>query len=253
MNSRNIIRALETINKSLHAVLEEESAEGVIRSAIQELQDSKATYDKYQRRKELRHKPTGDWGYSILQPALRFKIATYKGYKLRPDISCNLRWQKEGALPTTQELVLRIWSADEGIMYREQYDSELIGELVTAQDNPLKERVILRCHFDLANPNQDGPLYHLQIGGNAREQEHCWYPKEFDLPRLVYHPLDTLLLCQLVVTNFFPTDYQDIRRDLNWRWAVKSLERYMLSEYYAQCLAAINSKKNNLIDHLWNR
>ena len=71
---------------------------------------------------------------------------------------------------TTQELVLRIWSADEAIMYREQYDSELIGELVTARSNPLKERVMLRCHFDLANPNQDGPLYHLQIGGNGLQQ-----------------------------------------------------------------------------------
>lgn len=142
MNYRNIIRALETINKSLHHVLEEESAESVIQAAIEELKDSKATYDKYQRRKDLSDKPVNDWGYSILEPALRFKVVTYKGYKLRPDIISNFRWQKETALPTTQELVLRVWSADEDLMYREQYDSEMIGELVTAQHIIQRSRTI---------------------------------------------------------------------------------------------------------------
>lgn len=86
---------------------------------------------------------------------------------------------------------------------------------------------MLRCHFDLVNPKQDGPLYHLQIGGNPRAEEYCWYPKEFDLPRLIHQPLDTVLLCQLVIANYFPADYQEIRRDINWRWAVKSVERYL--------------------------
>jgi hypothetical protein len=251
MNYRHLIRSLNVTKKALKKVLEQD-AEGVIDNAINSIVDSKEQYDKYQRRKDLSDKPVNDWGYSILEPPLRFKIVTYKGYKLRPDIICNFRWQKEGALPTTQELVLRVWSADEELMYREEYDSEMIGELVTAQYNPLKERVMLRCHFDLANPNQDGPLYHLQIGGNPRAEEYCSYPKEFDLPRLIHHPLDTVLLCQLVVANFFPADYQEIRRDINWRWAVKTVERYLLSEYYAQCLAVINDKKTNLIDHLWN-
>lgn len=252
MNYRHLIRSLNAI-KALKKVLEPD-AEGVIDSAINSIVDSKEQYDKYQRRTDLSDKSVNDWGYSILEPALRFKVVTYKGYKLRPDLICNFRWQKEGALPTLrQELVLRVWSADEDLMYREEYDSDMIGELVTAQYNPLKERVMLRCHFDLANPNQDGPLYHLQIGGNPRAEEHCWYPKEFDLPRLIHHPLDTVLLCQLVIANFFPEDYQEIRRDINWRWAVKTVERYLLSEYYAQCLAVINDKKTNLIDHLWNR
>lgn len=250
MNSRHLIRALTTIKKSLRQVLEQE-AEKVIDGAISRLEKSKAQYDRYRRRTDLSHKRFNDWGYEILDLPLRFKIANYKGYKLRPDIICNFRWQEEGALPTTQELVLRVWSADEHICYREEYDSELIGELVTAS-NGLSERVMLRCHFDLANPNQSGPLYHLQIGGNPRAGEHGWYPKEFDLPRLPHHPLDTVLLCQLIVANFFPKEYRKIRVDPGWHWAVTTVEKYLLEEYYVKCLSAITNKKTTLIDELWN-
>ena len=177
MNFNQITRTLTTIKKSLYQVLEEE-AQDACDIAIGQLKRSKAQYDRYRRRTDLEHKRFNDWGYEILDTPLRFKIANYKGYKLRPDIICNFRWQKEGALPTSQELVLRVWSVDEHLCYREKYDSELIGELVTGS-NGLSERVMLRCHFDLANPNQSGPLYHLQIGGNPRAGEYGWYPKEF--------------------------------------------------------------------------
>ena len=251
MNYRHLIRTLSTIKRSLRSVLEE-NAELVIDAAIRDLKDSKEKYDWFQRRKDLIKKPD-DWGYEILTPPLRFKMARYKGYTLRPDIICNFRWQQEGALPSTQELVLRVWSADEHLIYREEYDSEAIAELFTAPHNGLSERVMLRCHFDLANPKQSGPKYHLQIGGNPRAGEHCWYPKELDLPRLLHHPLDLLLLCQLVVANFYPNDYEQIRLDSTWRWAVTTVERYLLEEYYAKCLEVIRDRKRMLLDELWNK
>jgi len=168
MNSRHIIRTLEIIKVRLKEVLEPE-AKKVINRAIVGLKKSKADYDKYQRRKDLLKKPFKDWGYEILTPALRFKVAHYKGYRLRPDIICNFRWQQEGALPTTLELVLRVWSADEHLIYREEYDSEAIADLMTAPHNGLQERVMLRCDpscvrtcFDLANPKQSGPRYHYR-------------------------------------------------------------------------------------------
>ena len=250
MNYNQLIRALKSIRKSLTLVLEPGAA-NVISGAIGQLKTSKAQYDKYQRRTDLSRKPVNDWGYAILNPPLRFKIANYKGYQLRPDIICNIRWQQEGALPSTQELVLRVWSADEHMIYREEIDSETIGELVTA-DNGIDERVMLRCHFDLANPSQSGPLYHLQFGGNPRAGEHGWYPKEFDLPRLPFHPLDPILLCQLVVANFYPDEYELIRQDASWHWAVTTAERYLLAQYYTKCLEAVNAKKTTLIDQLWN-
>lgn len=250
MNDKQLIRTLTTIKKSLRRVLEP-NAFDACDMAIAQIRESKEKYDRFQKRSDLNRKPVHDWGYAILNPSLRFKIATYKGYQLRPDIICNLRWQEEGTLPSIQELVLRVWSADEHLMYREQYDSEHIGELVTA-GNGLSERVMLRCHFDLANPSQSGPKYHLQIGGNPRAGEHGWYPKELDLPRLPHHPLDLILLCQLVVANFFPDEYKDIRKNASWHWAVTTVERYLLVEYYAKCLKAAQNKKTTLMDTLWN-
>lgn len=251
MNSRHIIRALEIIKIRLKELLESES-ENAINIAIARLKKSKADYDKYQRRKDLLKKPVSDWGYEILTPPLRVKMAHYKGYRLRPDIICNFRWQQEGAFPTTLELVLRVWSADEHLIYREGYDSEAIAELMTSQHNGLQERVMLRCHFDLANPKQSGPRYHLQFGGNPRVEEQCWYPKELDLPRLIHQPFDLVLLCELVVANFFPHQYKDIRPKPDWHWAVKASERYLLESYHAKCLAAIRDKKRTLLNVLWN-
>lgn len=252
MNSRHIIRTLEIIKARLKQLLEPE-AENVINGAIISLKKSKAQYERYQKRKDLLKKPFNDFGYEIIKPPLRFKVAHYKGYRLRPDIICNFRWQQEGALPTTQELVLRVWSADEHLIYREEYDSEVIAELMTSPHNGLQERVMLRCHFDLANPNQSGPRYHLQFGGNPRAGEQCWYPKELDLPRLVHQPFDLVLLCELVVANFFPHEYKDIRRKPDWHWAVKTCERYLLESYHAECLAAIRNKKSTLLSTLWNK
>ncbi|MGB0386212.1 MAG: hypothetical protein ACPGWR_15495 [Ardenticatenaceae bacterium] len=252
MNYKHLIRSLTMIKRRLRPCLES-GAEGVIDTAIAGLKKSKADYDKFQKRKDLLKKPFNDWGYEILTPPLRFKVAEYKGYRLRPDIICNFRWQQEGALPTTLELVLRVWSADERLIYREEYDSEAIAELMTSPHNGLQERVMLRCHFDLANPNQSGPRYHLQIGGNPRAREHGWYPKELDLPRLVHQPFDLVLLCELVTANFFPTQYKDIRPKPDWHWAIKTSERYLLEQYYTECLAAVKNKKSTLLSALWNK
>lgn len=251
MNSKQIIRSLNIIKNRLNDTLEPE-AERVINAAISSLKNSKTEYDRYQRRSDLLRKPINDWGYQILEPPLRFKVANCKGYRLRPDIICNFRWQKEGALPTIQELVLRVWSNDEHLIYREEYDSETIAELMTTPHNGLQERVMLRCHFDLANPKQSGPRYHLQIGGNPRAGEHGWYPKELDLPRLLHQPFDLVLLCELVVANFFPDEYKNMRRKRDWHSAVTMSERYLLEEYYTQCLEAVKDKKRTLLGTLWN-
>ena len=252
MNYSHLIRSLTMIKRRLRPCLEI-GAKGVIDTAIAGLKKSKKDYDKFQKRKDLLKKPVNDWGYEIVTPPLRFKETTCKGYRLRPDIICNFRWQEEGALPTTQELVLRVWSSDEQLIYREGYDSEAIFDQLTAPYNGLQERVMLRCHFDLANPKQSGPRYHLQIGGNPRDGEQCWYPKELDLPRLIHQPFDLVLLCELVVANFFPNEYGELRQKPDWHWAVTTSERYLLEEYYAECLAAVRDKKRTLLGALWNK
>ena len=72
------------------------------------------------------------------------------------------------------------------------------------------------------------------------------------LERLPHHPLDIVLLCQLIVTNFFPKEYEGIRVDPGWHWAVTTVEKYLLEAYYVTCLSAIRNKKTTLIDELWN-
>lgn len=249
MNSNELIQILTVIRDRLRHVLESDASR-VLDETISNIRTSKEKFDEYQGRHDLVDKPVTDWGYEIFKTPLRFQISTYNNYRLRADILCNIRWESENSVPYRQEVVLRVWSNDPEVMYRPYLDSEEIGERVTGQ-NSIKERVMLRCHFDLANVSQDGPKYHLQIGGSAIESEYCWFPKELDLPRLIHCPLEIVLLCQIIVANFFPEEYKKIRKDPTWVGAVKKVEKHLLKEYYQNCLDAITSKRT-LLDDLWN-
>lgn len=254
MDFNQLVHALEVVRDQLNnANLLDSDGVRVLDDAISQIKHSKDAYDNYQRRRDLQQKPITEWGFSIFRAPLRFTEATYKRqekYRLRPDIICDMSWTDDKTLPHRWLLVLRVWSSDPDIMYREDYDAAAIGDLVTSSG--MRERTMFRCHFDIANEGQSGPRYHMQIGGNAPEDEHCWFPKELDLPRFVHHPLDLVLLCQFVLANFFPEEYKRIRAEPAWAMTVKAAEKYLLAEYYQQCLDAVNGKTNTLLDALWN-
>ena len=250
MRLGEIERALITIRDRFGDLLESDASR-ILDQAVAGLRQSKEKYDEYQRRTDLVVTPVPDWGYSLRSTPLRFKLVTCNGYRLRTDIQCNMRWKQEEQMPTKQELVLRVWSADEEMMYRAALDSEVIGERVTRIEGGLRERVMLRYHFDLANSEQSGPKYHMQIGGNALPEEHYWYPKEFDLPRIIHQPFDLVLLCETVAANFFPIEYKAISRDPSWRWAIKVVQYSLLKKYYEECMKAIGDG-NSLLQQLLN-
>jgi hypothetical protein len=246
MNAIWIKAGLQEIKKNFESVLEDDAG-WIIDEAIAELDSSKEEFERRQGKTHdltrLRPEP---WGYRIYPDSpLRFRPSrVIRGVNLWVDLYCTVLWKEEGALPIKQDIHLRVWSDEIDYIYRSDWDSEIVYDRLT------EGRVMLRCHFDLANPGQPGPEYHLQFGGNSWGNELCWFPESMNLPRLPYPPMDLVLVCQLIAANFYWDEYVGFRETSEWKNALRRSHEYLLKDYYEGCLGALD--QDLLVDHLWN-
>lgn len=225
MNANWIKAGLREIKRTFQHILDD-GASYVIDEAIAELEATKKAFDELQGKTHHPGLTPEPWGYRIYpESPLRFKRSNaIKGLSCWVDLYCTVLWWKEGSLPVKQEITLRVWSDELDYIYRPAWDSEKIYGRLTLG------RVMLRCHFDLANPNQHGPKYHLQFGGNAREHELCWFPEIMDLPRLACPPMDLILACQLIAANFYREEYDEFRETPEWIHTLRTSQEHLFKD-----------------------
>ena len=89
----------------------------------------------------------------------------------------------------------------------------------------------------------------MQIGGVPNDDELCWHPKSFDIPRIVHYPMELFLACQLVAINFFPAKYHDIKQEISWNRQLLSTQKNILLDYFRECVQTIQDNKS-LLDTL---
>ena len=226
---------LRQLKKSFRRILHD-SAEYVIEEAIAGLYTSKERFDERTGRTDDPRLKPEPWGYQIYpERPLRFKPSTaIKGLSCWVDLYCTMLWREEGTPPVEQGIHLRVWSDELDYIYRPDWDSEKVYDGLT------DGRVMLRCHFDLANPGQHVPKYHLQFGGNAREHELCWFPEIINLPRLAYPPMDLILVCQLIAANFYWEEYSNFREAPEWISTLRRSQRHLLKDYYKDCVNVLS-------------
>jgi hypothetical protein len=244
MNPTWIKFGLREIKRNFKSILDD-NAGWVIDDAIAGLDSTKEEFEKRQIQTHDPRLTPEPWGYRIYpEYPLRFKPRTIKGINLWVDLYCIVLWEEEEALPVKQDIHLRVWSDEIELIYRPDWDSEKVYKELT------EGRVMLRCHFDLANPGQPGPEYHLQFGGNPRENELCWFPETLRLPRLPYPPMDLVLICQLIAANFYWEEYVGFRETAEWINTLRRSQEYLLENHHAGCLSALD--QDLLVDYLWN-
>jgi hypothetical protein len=258
MRPKAVLDGLQEIRRAFSPILHN-SAHGVLDEAQAGLYPFLG-----QRGQRLRGGAARKWGYKIPASApLRFKhkVVDELGY---------VQWSKENAEPDEQDIKIRVWSNHHRFLHPFEvvaYDAvgrdiEKLEPEIGAVINSMTEgsdsgRVIYRCHFDKANAGQSGPKYHLQFGGAPQANECCWLPEVISLPRLVHSPYDLTLTCELVASNFYFEEYEEIQKNLTWRSVVNDSQRSLLENYYLQCLEAIQNpdreESSTLLKHLWNR
>ena len=244
MNTTWIKFGLWEIKRNFSSILDDD-AERILDDAVAELDATKKKFEERQGKTHDSRLAPEPWGYRIYPDnPLCFKPRTIGGLNLWVDLYCTVLWEKEEELPVKQDIHLRVWSDEIDYIYRPDWDSKVVYNRLT------EGRVMLRCHFDLANPNQDGPKYHFQFGGNPRGNELCWFPEVIKLPRLPYPPMDLILVCQLIAANFYWKDYIEFQETPEWKSALRRSQAYLLKGYYEGCLSALD--QDLLVKHLWN-
>ncbi len=173
--------------------------------------------------------------------------------RIRPDLFCHLT-ASPGDWPfARQSVVLRVWSEEISLSFREEWDSRRIFDQLTSR---APKRVMLRMHFDQADQGANEPRFHLQFGGRAQEEEEelSWHVPNIGEPRIPFPPLEIVLACELVVANFFPRFYETKKQEPQWRALVRrSLS--VTKNYYGLCNASCTVRENGepaLLEKLWN-
>ena len=208
---------------------------------------SKTDHDERVKQKDRKEYPVGPWGFSIRpdQP-LTFQETEIDGLKLRVDVFGSYYWESESEQPHELQTVIRVWCTN-GVAFRPEWDADSLHARIQANAG----RVILRIHFDLANPGQQGPRDHAQIGGHQYGDELCWFPEQLSLPRLMHAPMDLVLAVELISANFFPETYEKIRKEPAWRKAVRDSQGHLLERYFRDCTDAVAGGKS-VLDERWN-
>lgn len=87
-----------------------------------------------------------------------------------------------------------------------------------------------RHHLDLANLDQPGPVWHLQLGGNPsgyEKFETSWLgPPRWPLP-----PADLVLVVETLLHNFYQDAFEKLNRDGSWVRLVQSAEDLVMTHY----------------------
>lgn len=126
---------------------------------------------------------------------------------------------------------------------------DLALEIIDDENN-----VLIKHHIDLANSSsgqfQDGPLFHLQFGGHTPKNS-----KTFEVPikepRWLCIPLDIVLLCEVVVANFYPEDWNELKQLPGWHNPIVASQKLCIVPFLEALKNKASASEFTLLDHLW--
>lgn len=247
MNAGQVNEILGILQTQLYGILDPDYTDRVIGRAQKDVAFSEDLYYKYRDRSDVAHpNVTEGWGFKIDDPPLRFARTDIHGYQFAVDVLCDFRWKDD--LPCKRSIVLRLWSQDDRMFVREDWDSTQIIDLYTK--NALTERVMARFHFEEAVLDTPEPPYHMHIGGLAKANEFCWLHPKIDVPRFPFPPMDLVLMCELVGANFYPQTYRKIRNDSTWKGCILKSQDALLRRYFEDCCKDIGNHQTIFSAHL---
>jgi hypothetical protein len=186
---------------------------------------------------------------------LRFKIGEDDPeLKLRVDLSCSIQGIEELKTQTFSikkyNFEIRVWSEEENIIYRDDFDSEEIGRKIRESGC---RRVMSRFHFDVKSTNTQRhlePFSHFHIGGDSEDHEFCWLHNKIEIPRFPHPPMDLILLSELILASLFHDQSKELRDDPFWKNMIQFSQDCFLKPYFDECNYAINNVQSTLLSHL---
>jgi hypothetical protein len=167
------------------------------------------------------------WKIKINRGLLSLGPIDYHGRVLRIDLSTEASYQR------AEKAKAEVWQ-----------QAPLATSVVTVEVFEIRgEKLISRSHLDLSNPAppgaprseaQEGPVWHLQFGGNPAGDVEPTPASWLKVPRWPIAPMDLLLTVELVVFSFFPEKWMKLNRNGTWIRAMLWAENLVLRHYSDQ-------------------
>jgi hypothetical protein len=247
---------LTVIENQLAPVLDEEGRRAVIvaRADVErQLTDALAKNKPKKKKGKPKKKPLPPWTLDIppTRPLL-FVPTTVGGHRFIVDMFCLITQPDASGVPAAgHNIAVRVWTDDMDLWFRPGVDADVLGQAII---DGAGRRVMLRFHFDYANPRQAGPRHHLQIGGVQHGAEHCWFPSGLDVPRFCHHPVSLVMACEFVIRSFYPATYVNLSQEPTWRRAVARAQLAYLEPYYELQGTTVDPKdlERSYLDRMWN-
>lgn len=121
------------------------------------------------------------------------------------------------------------------------------------QINDEQGQPVCRWHLDLANQQdgkwQSGPLVHLQYGGHFQNAGHLDIP--FKTPRWCHPPMEVALLCEVVAANFYESDWQEMRNDMNWCSSIHLYQKLCFTNYLQKMSGCLSVSSSTALNTMW--
>lgn len=94
--------------------------------------------------------------------------------------------------------------------------------------DPTTDNLLCRQHLDLANPDQPGSVWHLQLGGINGDKQDIRVVAALRWPTI---PMDFMLAVELCTYLFHFEAWNDVRKRSPWKDFVKASERLVIPHY----------------------
>ena len=242
MNHADVERGLSALATRFRPLLDG-TGSNVLMDARAEVTETWRRFEQATQPRRARIEDAPPWGYEIRpHRPLVFRPTIVDEMQIQADIFCKIAWREPEKLPVELNLVVRVWCLDLAVAHRPRYDAQDLRDEIQRAGR----RVMVRYHFDLADPLQTGPRFHMQVGGNARADELCWLPETLSVPRMNHHPVDVMLACELVALNFCGEDGGRLLKDPTVVGAVRASEAGMLRSYYEWCVDVLRNGRASL-------
>lgn len=184
------------------------------------------------------------WNFRIL----RERPLTFRENSQNLQVDVTAIIDGRGDQVTDIRTLLRVWCLDKSLCYREDLDAELVG----TRFDETGRRVLARFHFErrLTETVKPEPIYHLQVGGVPLDDENCWFPKQLEVPRFYFPPMDVILLCEVILVNFFHEDSRDLREKPEWKRLVMKSQAAFQQSYLNKFCSYVNSTTDTILGNL---
>ena len=205
------------------------------------------TYRQYEWGQHQNPRLDFPWGFSIpAQSPLAFRPRVLDGHQLRFDLYGHQRWRRTDDPAIDLLVVCRVWALDLDDMYRSDWDPDRIFDEL----DHARGRVLVRFHYDKAQAGQDGPEFHLQVGGITEADELCWLHPDISVPRLATHPIDFTLGTEMVISTLYGVD-DAVFRDPSMLDAIRLSQSSLLATYFENAARALRDG-TRVLRSLWN-